>query len=371
MFLENPIRIRRPFNLFQNTTLGYNSAGYRAIVGTTDPTETFDLYDSVRPGLLILDLNMPQMSGFEVMKILAEKFEDDYHPILVLTAQRERDTLLRALRAGARDFLTKPFDRGEIVTRIRNMIETRLLHLKIKKQNQDLDMKVKERTKELIATQDATIYSMAVLAEYRDPETGGHIRRTQGYVRCLAEVMIEMGCFAEELVPGDVELLYKSAPLHDIGKVGVADSILLKHGKLTEKEFEEMKRHARYGASAIRAAEEKLGNGSSFLMVAREIAAGHHEKWDGSGYPGRLRGEQIPLSARLMAIADVYDALISKRVYKPPFSHGKAVSIIVQGRAKHFDPLMVDVFAKIDAKFRSIALEHCDRDEERIALMHD
>lgn len=216
------------------------------------------------------------------------------------------------------------------------------------------------RTQELNITRDASILGLASLAETRDNETGGHILRTQNYVRALAEKMRENPRYKDELTPEVIELLYKSAPLHDVGKVGIPDNILLKPGKLTDEEFAIMKQHPQIGADALQVAEDQLGS-NSFLKIAREISLTHHEKWDGSGYPNGLSGEAIPLSGRLMAVADVYDALISKRVYKPAFSHEKARDIIVEGKGSHFDPGVVDAFLAIETTFTEIALEFKDQ----------
>ncbi len=227
--------------------------------------------------------------------------------------------------------------------------------------------RLRERTQEVLLTQDVTIHALASLAETRDNETGGHIMRTQRYVRILAEQMQANPRFCDFLDDTTIELLFKSAPLHDIGKVGVPDNILLKPAKLTAVEFDEMKKHTIYGRDTILAAEEKLGS-NSFLRLAREIAYTHHEKWDGSGYPQGLSGDDIPISGRLMALADVYDALISKRVYKPPFSHEKAQAIIIKGRDTHFDSEVVDAFIELGEEFRKIALEYADHEEDRISL---
>jgi putative two-component system response regulator len=230
-----------------------------------------------------------------------------------------------------------------------------------------LEELVKERTRRLALTQAVTIESLATLAEYRDPETGGHIKRTQNYVKALAVALKEHPRFAHELNDETIELLYMSAPLHDIGKVGVPDHILLKAGKLTDAEFEEMKKHTQYGRDALYITEQKLG-GDSFLRYARQIAHTHQEKWDGSGYPVGLKGDEIPIAGRLMALADVYDALISKRVYKPPFPHEKAVHIIAEERGTHFDPDVVDAFMRLENTFRNIALTFADYEEERRML---
>jgi putative two-component system response regulator len=229
---------------------------------------------------------------------------------------------------------------------------------------------VAEKTRELELTQEVTIDSLASLAEYRDPETGGHIMRTKQYIKILAQHIQHKPGYKEFLNDQTIKHLYLSAPLHDIGKVGVKDSILLKPGKLTVSEFEAMKLHTKYGRDAIMVAEKKLGS-ASFLRYAREIAYTHHEKWDGSGYPENLSGEDIPVIGRLMALADVYDALISKRVYKPPFPHKKAISIISEGKGKHFDPEMVDAFLELQDAFRQIAIRFADFDEEKKMLMAD
>ncbi|MCZ2720710.1 HD domain-containing protein [Marinomonas sp. 15G1-11] len=230
-------------------------------------------------------------------------------------------------------------------------------------QNQQLEKTIQERTDELIQTQDITILALATLAETRDNETGNHIRRTQNYVKALAIELSKEPQYSHFLTKENIDLLFKSAPLHDIGKVGIPDNILLKPAKLSENEFQVMKNHASLGDEALSKAEELLGNGNiSFLRFAREIASGHHEKWDGSGYPNGLAGEDIPFSARLMAVADVYDALISKRVYKPAFTHDKAISIIEEGSGKHFDPEIVKVFLRIQNEFDQIANRFSDSD---------
>jgi putative two-component system response regulator len=206
--------------------------------------------------------------------------------------------------------------------------------------------------------------AMASLAETRDNETGNHIRRTQNYVRALAGKLRDHSRFRSQLDDETIELLYKSAPLHDIGKVGIPDAILLKPGKLTPEEFEVMKTHTTLGRDAILAAERLINAPSTFLRLAREIAHYHQEKWDGSGYPEKLAGEAIPVSARLMAVADVYDALISRRVYKPPFPHDEAVQIIRAGRDQHFDPDMVDAFVAVQGEFKAIAERYADSEAE-------
>jgi putative two-component system response regulator len=228
---------------------------------------------------------------------------------------------------------------------------------------------VEKRTSELALTQEVTLKSLATLAEYRDPETGGHIKRTQNYVKLLSQHLKDSGRYNGFFTDYYISLLHRSAPLHDIGKVGICDSILLKPGKLTVEEFEQMKKHTTYGLNALKVSEQEMGE-SSFLRLAGEVANSHHERWDGSGYPFGLKGEEIPISGRIMAIADVYDALISKRVYKSPMPHKQAVEIILASKGSHFDPNMVDTFEEIEDSFRMIALEFADFEQEREMLIN-
>jgi HD-GYP domain-containing protein (c-di-GMP phosphodiesterase class II) len=230
----------------------------------------------------------------------------------------------------------------------------------LKNQNVLLEIEVEKRTRKIQDTQDATILVLASLVETRDNETGNHVRRTQYYVRALARQLQSHPAFADYLVEHQIDILFKSAPLHDIGKVGIPDSILLKSGKLDPAEFEIMKTHTTLGHNAIENAERQLGITVEFLACAKEIALSHQEKWDGSGYPEGLAGDRIPISARLMAVADVYDALTTRRVYKDAMGHNEAITIIMEGRGKHFDPDAVDAFAEITDEFRDIAGRFAD-----------
>jgi putative two-component system response regulator len=230
----------------------------------------------------------------------------------------------------------------------------------LKDRNQILETEVAKRTRKLQETQDATIIILASLVETRDNETGNHVRRTQNYVRALAEKLQSHPAFSGYLSDHQIDILFKSATLHDIGKVGIPDRILLKPGKLDADEFEIMKTHTTLGHNAIENAEKQLGMTVEFLACAKEIALSHQEKWDGSGYPNGLAGQAIPISARLMAVADVYDALTTRRVYKDAMPHEQAVAIITEGRGKHFDPDMVDGFVEIADQFREIAARYSD-----------
>lgn len=329
---------------------------------------------SEAPDLVLLDINMPEMDGYEVCRRL--KGDEDLRavPVIFISALSETLDKVKAFGVGGVDYVTKPFQFEEVSARVETHLELKAAREALERQNEILEEKVRQRTKELADSQDVTIHSLAVLAEYRDNETGGHIMRTQRYVRALAGHLASHPRFQHYLDTRTTELLFKSTPLHDIGKVGVPDCILLKPGKLTDEEFEQMKQHAVYGRDAIIEAERRLDGDRriSFLTIAKEITIAHHEKWDGSGYPYGLEGEQIPISGRLMAIFDVYDALISKRVYKPPFPHEKAVAIITQGDGRvmpgHFDPGILNVFAETHETFREIAIEYADHDEEREVL---
>lgn len=313
------------------------------------------------PDIILLDIMMPLMDGYEVCQRLKSNTETASIPIIFVTAMTDADDEARGLDLGAVDYITKPFNPRLIKGRVRN-------HLELKKHRDNLEELVKIRTAEVFATRAATIESLASLAETRDPETGGHIHRTQNYVKILAERLRADNPDSWDMTDDTLELLYLSAPLHDVGKVGVPDAVLLKPGKLTDEEFEQIKLHTTFGYQSLNRAEKRLGN-SSFLRLGAEIAYSHHEKWDGSGYPQGLSGENIPQSGRLMALADVYDALISRRVYKPPFPHSKAVQIITEGRGKHFDPLVLDAFLAEAEHFRSVASHFADFQEEKDSLL--
>jgi putative two-component system response regulator len=313
------------------------------------------------PDIVLLDIVMPEMDGYEVcMRLKADPLTRDI-PIVFLTGKTDVEDETRGFETGAVDYIHKPFTPAIVLARVRTHLLLREARVFLKHQNAILERRVEERTYDLALMQDATILAMGSLAETRDNETGNHLRRTQLYIKVLASRLSDHPRFSHLLDSETINLLYKTAPLHDIGKVGVADRILLKPGKLDVEEFELMKMHAVYGRDAILQVEKLLGATSSFLRVAREIAYSHHEKWDGSGYPQGLAGEAIPVSARLMAIADVYDALISRRIYKPPFTHDNAVAIIAEGKGRHFDPDIAAAFLDAEDEFQAIARALADQ----------
>ncbi|GKX65799.1 HD-GYP domain-containing protein [Inconstantimicrobium mannanitabidum] len=315
--------------------------------------EALELAEEQKPDLILLDIMMPEMDGYEVLKRLKETSELNHIPVILLSAITDSDSKFKGFSLGAVDYVTKPFEIIEVKARVKTQLKLEDARLMLEGQNIILEQKVKERTELIEKTNFATIYCLAALAETRDPETGQHIKRTQKYIRELALELRSNKEYEDVLTDEYIELLYKSAPLHDIGKVGVKDSILLKPGKLTDEEFEEMKKHTIYGGESLMVGIKELGE-ESFLTLAKEIALTHHEKWDGSGYPRGLSNKDIPISGRLMALSDVYDALISKRVYKGAFTHEDAKAIILEGRGTHFDPDVVDAFISREDKFIEI-----------------
>lgn len=312
------------------------------------------------PDLVLLDIMMPGLDGYEVCRRLKATAATRDIPVIFLTARSDPDDERMGLALGAVDYITKPISPPILLARVNTHLALKATADFLRDKSAYLEREVALRTLEVQAIQDVTIMAMTSLAETRDNETGNHIRRIQLYVKALAERLRNHPRFEAVLNERMIELLYKSAPLHDIGKIGIPDSILLKPGKLTVEEFEVMKTHTTLGRKAIEDAERRLGMRVAFLSVSKEIAYSHQEKWDGSGYPQGLAGDQIPVSARLMAVADVYDALINKRVYKAAFSHDQTCSTIVKGKGTHFDPDMVDAFVDIAEDFRSIALKYPD-----------
>lgn len=317
-----------------------------------------------KPDLILLDIMMPGLSGYEVCTALKDDPATRDIPIIFLTAMTATEDETRGLELGAVDFITKPVNPPIVLARVATQLHVKAAADFLKDQNSYLEAEVVRRTRELTAIQDVTILAMASLAETRDNDTGNHIRRTQHYVRLLAEHLRGHARFSDYLTEHTIRMLFKSAPLHDIGKVGIPDRILLKPGRFEPQEFEIMKTHCQLGRDAIQHAEDRLGLEVDFLQCAKEIAYSHQEKWDGSGYPEGLAGDAIPIAARLMAVADVYDALISRRVYKESMPPDKAVAIIREGRGSHFDPDVVDAFLELTDDFQQVAQRFADSDAD-------
>jgi putative two-component system response regulator len=315
-----------------------------------------------RPDLILLDVMMPGMDGHEVLQRLKADGRTASIPVLFVTAMDSSADEERGLQSGAVDYITKPIKPAIALARIRTQLELKMARDWLADKNSVLEEEVQRRLQEIQFTQDLTIRALGHLAEIR--ETGNHLRRTQGYVRTLSEGLRSHPRFAEFLTPENLDLLEKSAPLHDIGKVGIPDHILLKPGKLTGEEWDIMRTHSMLGWHALALVEADAERSIPFLKFAKEIARHHHEKWDGSGYPDRLAGDAIPISARLMALADVFDALTSRRPYKEPFSIERSTQIIEEGRGKHFDPDVVDAYLRLQSTFVAISERYADSTEE-------
>lgn len=309
-------------------------AGYCRVVTSTDARYVVDLYHAFKPDMLLLDLHMPHVDGYTVLQQIAALVpHDEYLPVLVLSGDISASAKRRALELGAKDFLPKPIDAVEVLLRIKNLLETRYLYCRLKEQNMELERKVEERTAALEAAQMETLERLARAAEYRDDDTGQHTQRVGTMVARLAQ------CF--DMSPVEIERLRWAAPLHDLGKIGIPDSILLKPGKLDPPEFDVIKKHTHIGAGIL------AGSQSARLSLAELIALTHHERWDGFGYPHGLRGAAIPIEGRLVAVADVFDALTHARPYKPAWPLNDALREITRQREQQFDPLAVDALLSI------------------------
>jgi len=319
---------------------------YTILVATSGAKALALASDQPQPDLILLDIKMPDMNGYEVCDLLKHNPLTQHIPVIFVTVLSDIDDEAKGLYLGSVDYISKPVIPNLLKARIRN-------HLELKTHRDHLQSLVDHRTYELKLVKEATVEAMGIVAEGRDPETGGHVQRTKAYVRLLAEGLAQLSKFQEVLTPRKIEKMFMAAPLHDIGKVTISDLILLKPGKLTYEEFETMKTHAMAGEETIRKVQGRFTD-IPFLGVAEEIAGGHHEKWDGSGYPRGLAGENIPIAARVMALADVYDALISKRSYKGAIDHAEVVEMIKADSGKHFDPDVVDVFLANASKFQEI-----------------
>lgn len=333
-------------------------AGYRVKVANSGSSGLRLAAQPEKPSLILLDIMMPDMNGHEVLHYLRSSAATRDIPVVFLTARDSDEDEERAFAAGVADYITKPFKPSLVLARVRSQLLVRHARLWLQDQNQALEAEVSRRLRENELTQAVSIRALAHLAETRDNETGNHIERTQSYVRLLAMRLASRPRFADVFTEKYIDALASSAPLHDIGKVGIPDRILLKPGKLTPEEWEIMKTHTQLGSDAIVHAEKDINSSLDFLRHAKEIVRWHHERWDGKGYPDRLCGESIPVSARIMALADVFDALISKRVYKDAYPFAKVRQIIAAERGRQFDPEITDIFIAHCDEFEAIALHY-------------
>ncbi|MDR3353971.1 MAG: response regulator [Synergistaceae bacterium] len=324
----------------------------------------FDLLKRNKPELILLDIDMPEMNGHEAIKVLKDDPDTRDIPVIFLTGMSSPEDELEGLSLGAIDYISKPFMpqllRKRVELHITVETQKRLLEeqtKKLEKQgaelkhfNENLQKMVAEKTGNVLELQRAILKTVADLVENRDGTTGGHVERTQHGLKALIDGMVDLGLYKDQICEWDIDLMLESSQLHDVGKIAIADSILNKPARLTAEEFDEMKKHAALGVKIIEQIEKETPD-SDFLKYAKIFAGTHQEKWDGSGYPNGLAGEDIPLPGRLMAIADVYDALVSERPYKKPCPHEEAVRIILEGRGAHFDPVLVDVFEQVSDRF--------------------
>lgn len=336
-----------------------------------DGQRAFAMAQNEVPDLVLLDVMMPGIDGYTLCAMLKADPVTCAIPVIFLTSQTDADNEEHGLNLGAVDYITRPIRPGILLSRVRAHLADATTSRAIRVSNEYLEFEVNKRAKQVTAMQDITILAMASLSETRDTDTGNHLRRTQNYIRLLARHMQSHPAYAEYLSEDVINTLYRCAPLHDIGKVGIPDRILLKPGKYTAEEYAFMQRHPALGRDALESAQRVAGSlshavdsSADFFEIAKDLVYSHHEKWDGSGYPQGLAGEDIPIPARLMSIADVYDALISPRVYKPALPAPQAKAIILAGRGTFFDPALVDAFAKLAPAFEDIARRYADTADE-------
>ncbi len=338
-----------------NLTIGKNALIGKYNVFTIPSGEKLlKMLEKTIPDLILLDVEMPEMNGYDVIKILKSNHETENIPVIFLTAKTDAASELEGLSLGAIDYITKPFSPPLLLKRIEVHLLVEAQKSELKDFNDNLMEMVAEKTKTVVTLQNAIIKTVAELVECRDDITGAHIERTQNYLKALADKALSVGLYKDEISSWNMDVFLQSAQLHDVGKITISDSILQKPGKLTPEEFEEMKSHTTFGVKII----EKISKTAvqdDFLEYSKILAGTHHEKWDGSGYPNALSGQDIPLGGRLMAIADVYDALISERPYKKAFTHEEALKIISSGKGTHFDPQLIDIFESIADEFKAIS----------------
>ncbi|MDR0402227.1 MAG: response regulator [Treponema sp.] len=321
-------------------------------------SKLFEILEKVTPDLILLDIEMPEMNGYEAIAKLKKEKKTGKIPVIFLTARNDPGSELEGLNLGAIDYISKPFSPPLLLKRIENHLLMQNQQMALRDYNDNLQRMVQQRTRQVIELQNSILNAVTEMVEFRDDVTGGHIERTQNYLKLLVDKLLSERIYWEEVSGWNLEFLIPSAQLHDVGKIAISDAILNKPGKLSPEEFEIMKKHTLIGEKAIEGIM-KTNSDSDFLFHAKIFAATHHEKWDGSGYPRGLENSIIPLQGRLMAVADVYDALIAARPYKKPLPHQDAERIIVEGREKHFDPVLVDLFQELAPQFALIA-EHCN-----------
>jgi len=343
-----------------NLTMGRNMLKtFYEVYPAPSAAKLFEILEKVHPDLIILDIEMPEMNGYETIKKLKSDTRFADIPVIFLTAKDDESSELEGFDLGAVDYISKPFSGPLLLKRISNQLLIVQQKKDLKDNADNLEIKVRSKTKELIVLQNAVLATVSDLVEFRDELTGGHIARTQRYMKALIEGLVQTGLYSETVSKWDMSVILLSAQLHDVGKIAITDLILNKPAKLTPEEFEIMKSHVSVGVDAI---QKIMSNAKEhdFLRHALLITGTHHEKWDGSGYPKNLKGENIPLEGRIMAVADVYDALISERPYKKAFTHDEAKQIIIEGAGSHFDPEIIRVFCMVENEFKKASTEISD-----------
>ncbi len=332
------------------------------VIAATNGAKAIELASQdPKPDMILLDIMMPEMDGYEVCRYLQKDMRTRDIPIIFITAKTEVDDEAKGLELGAVDYIGKPINPAIVRARVRN-------HLELKRHRNHLEELVSQRTYELKKAQESVIEAMGMVAEHRDPETGAHISRTKKYVNLIAWELSKLPKYTKVLTPRIIELITNAAPLHDLGKIAISDSILLKEGPLTSQEWEIMKTHPLIGEETIHLAELKFKDNDT-LLIAKDIAGAHHEKWNGTGYPRGLKGEDIPLWGRIMAVADVYDAIISRRSYKEPMSHKMAVAYLLGEKGIQFDPDVIEAFMITVEGILDTALQYAESNEQRMILL--
>jgi len=336
----------------------------------TSGAEAFAVLEDIPVDLILLDVMMPDMDGYEVLARIKESETWQYIPVIMVTALDDQDSMVRCIEAGADDYLTKPINTVLLRARVNNCLNKKWLYDRdmeyrqvLEDYNEQLQERVDMQVREITSAQMAAIFATSKLAESKDPETGAHLERLRMFCKIIAQRLARSASYQNTVTEDFIDCIYAASPLHDIGKVGIPDSILLKPGKLSDSEWEIMRYHTIIGAKTLRAVAQKHP-GNSFIRMGIEIAEAHHEKWDGSGYPYGLKGEAIPLAARILALADVYDALTSVRCYKDAFSHERSREIIIEGADRHFDPRIVEAFVACENEFMHIRQEYKDESEQ-------
>jgi putative two-component system response regulator len=346
-----------------NLTAGKNMLkSYYDVFSIPSGAKLFEILEKVTPDMILLDIEMPEMNGYDTIKKLKKERKTADIPVVFLTARNDSGSELEGLSLGAIDYIFKPFSPPLLLRRLENHLLIQTQKVALKDYNDNLQQMVQKRTKQVIELQNSILNTITEMVECRDDVTGGHIERTQNYLKLLVDKLLAEQIYWEEVSSWNLEFLVPSAQLHDVGKIAISDAILNKPGKLTPEEFDIMKRHASIGEATIEGIM-RTSSENDFLNHAKIFAGTHHEKWDGSGYPRGLRGHNIPLQGRLMAVADVYDALIAVRPYKRPLTTDEAERIILEGREKHFDPVLTDLFKELSPQFAQIA-ESCNAELE-------